>query len=165
MPPTISLIPQDDAERLIRGLELVRCVFQEHVAPFLDQSGVERFLSFTRLASLQQRFQEGHCAFEASQRGKLLGYMELRPPCHIAMLFVATAQQRQGIGRLLLCEAARCCRQAGGSCLTVNASPNAVNAYIRLGFYAEEDECSHEGILHTPMAMLLKASPLLFPKD
>lgn len=110
----IKAVASNDTKRLAQGLDLVRNVFHEHMAPHLCPEGVTRFLPHTQLESFLQRQEQGHLAFVAELDGSLAGFMELRPLCHVAMRFVANGQQRRGIGRHLLRKAVTHCSGKGG---------------------------------------------------
>jgi len=77
---------------------------------------------------------------------------------HISLLFVAREKQHQGIGRQLLQEALKIARrnEPGLSEVDVHSSPNAVNAYERLGFQAIGPEKLENGISFIPMRMRME---------
>lgn len=81
--------------------------------------------------------------------GELVGVVALRRgSSHIALLFVDGRYHRRGIGRALF-ETAR--RNSVGRIMTVNASPYAVEVYLRLGFVPTAPEQYADGIRYTPM--------------
>jgi predicted GNAT family N-acyltransferase len=76
---------------------------------------------------------------------------------HISMLFVSAESQRNGVGRGLLNKAIELCRRQSPQVrvLTVKSSPNAVNAYARLGFAVAGSECCERGIRSVPMGLVI----------
>jgi GNAT superfamily N-acetyltransferase len=147
-----------DAEAAAR---LVGDVFGEYVAPLYDARGVAEFLAYASREAFAQRLSGGHVGFVAeSERGVLVGLVELRDPCHLSLLFVSGERQRQGIGRELVGRAVAYCRQSNPEIpvMTVNASPNSVGAYDRLGFRPTGPEEERDGIRFVPMVMSLGAS-------
>ncbi|MBM3187116.1 MAG: GNAT family N-acetyltransferase [Chloroflexi bacterium] len=140
-------------ERLVCGL--VARVFRDAVAPLFTDEGVHEFLRYASAAALRQRVAEGTSRVWLALDGReMLGMIEWRAHGHISLLFVDREHQRQGIGRALLRRALADALRADRSLetLTVNASPNAVPAYERLGFTATEPERMANGIRFVPMA-------------
>ena len=88
----------------------------------------------------------------------MVGFLELRDFCHIALLFVAVEHQQEGIGRLLVDEALRLIRahQPETREVTVNASPNALAAYQHFGFQVAADFQVKNGIGFVPMTLSLE---------
>ena len=81
----------------------------------------------------------------------MAAFLEMRAGPHLALLFVDPALQRHGLGRRMLARALKLWPQAGVSQVTVNASPNAVEAYARLGFAPDGEVQTHNGITFQPM--------------
>jgi ribosomal protein S18 acetylase RimI-like enzyme len=151
----IRPITAEDVEGAAR---LVADVFGRYVAPLYVPEGVSQFLSYASREGFRQRLSGGHSGFVAeSEGGELIGLVEIRDPCHISLLFVSGAHQRQGIGKELVGEAVAHCRGSHPDTLvvTVNASPNSVGAYRRLGFRPTGPEQEKNGIRFVPMAMSL----------
>ena len=128
---------------------LAREVFDQFVAPGYAAEGIAEFHRYAAAGALSQRHDSGHVTWVAGQAGGLAGMLHLRGPAHVSMLFVRAAHQRSGIGRGLLAAAGET------DCpFTVNASPNAVTAYQRLGFrLMGSEQCVH-GIRSFPMQRL-----------
>lgn len=72
---------------------------------------------------------------------------------HIALFFVDSNYQRQGIGKKLFSLVSE--DNTGGS-ITVNSSPFAVPIYHRLGFVDTNSERVTNGLRYTPMMINLK---------
>ncbi|MCB2226213.1 MAG: GNAT family N-acetyltransferase [Desulfarculaceae bacterium] len=136
---------------------LVRRVFAEHVAPLFPPEGVEEFLSYVTPEALTTRREEGNLQLAAWQGGDMIAFLEMRTGPHLALLFVDSARQRGGVGRGLLARGLELWPEAGFSQVTVNASPNAVGAYARLGFAPDGGLQTHNGI--TFQAMRLEIEP------
>lgn len=150
----IRLVPP---EELSQAMCLVREVFQQHVAPEFSLAGIEEFSSFTTQESAQERHKQGHVFLAARIGDDLAGVAEVRDHNHICLLFVRNDHRCSGVGRRLIRACAALCRQVNPNLerLTVNASPNAVEAYLRFGFQPTEQEQLHNGIRFTPMALEL----------
>jgi GNAT superfamily N-acetyltransferase len=80
----------------------------------------------------------------AEQSGAVVGALEVRGGTHVALLFVAPAYQRQGVGRGLLSAAFGMPEYWPE--LTVNSTPGAVCAYARLGFRPVGPEEEQNGL-------------------
>lgn len=128
---------------------LAREVFDQFVAPCYGPQGIAEFHRYAAPGALSQRHDAGHVTWVAEQAGGLVGMLHLREAAHVSMLFVRAAHQGSGIGHGLLAAA------GDADCpFTVNASPNAVAAYQRLGFrLMGSEQCLH-GIRFFPMQRL-----------
>jgi GNAT superfamily N-acetyltransferase len=123
-------------------------IFAASVAPAYTAEGVETFSRYADAPAMSAR-QGNHRLVVAEVGTTLVGLLELRDESHVAMLFVESAYQRQGIGRALL-------RAAFGPetdwpPLTVNSAPGAEGAYERLGFVATGPEEERNGMRYLPM--------------
>lgn len=159
IPPVRALRPGEEEA----AMALVRETFTRWVAPCFSPEGVAEFLSFTAVGAFTERLARGHFCLVAEQDGRpdgpLDGLIEVRDASHICFLFVHSRVQRQGLGRRLVAAAAARCRELDPAvqALTVNASPNALDAYLRLGFTPTGPEQTRNGITHTPMRLDLAA--------
>jgi len=93
----------------------------------------------------------------AEERDEIVGMIELRDQKHISMLFVAKRVQRGGIEREHIRRALEKMKQKDikSARLTVNASPNSVSAYKRMGFKKDGPEQLKTGIRSVPMRRIL----------
>ena len=133
---------------------LVKRVFYEFVAPLYEVDGVEEFLSYIDPDRMVYRLINNHFVLIAEKDGKLLGAIEIRNYKHISLLFVVGNAQRQGIAKRLLDEALEICKsKIDLSEMTVNSSPNTVEAYSKLGFKIDEQEQLKNGIRFIPMKL------------
>lgn len=75
------------------------------------------------------------CHLKAEKDGRLAGTILIKNFWNMCSLFVEPGFQRQGIGRALVMAAADKCRSREGiPALRLNAAPDAVSFYARLGF-------------------------------
>lgn len=160
MNETMSLIVSSLIYRQIESSEtaaaatLAREVFDQFVAPYYVPEGVSEFHRYASADALSQRHVSGHVTYVAERDGELVGMLHLRESCHVAMLFVQSSFQRNGIARALLASA-----DAANRDFTVNSSPNAVAAYERLGFRVTGSEQCVHGIRFIPMQRLSVNDP------
>jgi GNAT superfamily N-acetyltransferase len=135
--------------------ELVLRVFDLDVAPLYVAEGIEVFHSYSQAAAMRERASAGHAILVAELGGRLVGAAEVRDFNHLSLLFVERPCQRNGIGRTLLLEVLRICRahNPGLKAMTVHSSPNAVEAYKRLGFRATSALQRQNGIDYVPMVL------------
>ena len=146
---------EEDVEAGFRdAARLTLAVFNQTVAPLMDAEGVRHFMEYASAEAWLQRQREGHRTWLARRDKRVLGVAHVRDGTHLSLLFVDPRQQRQGIARALI---ATLIKALGVERLTVNASPNAVEAYRRLGFVAQGPEDKKSGIRYTPM--LLTVAP------
>jgi ribosomal protein S18 acetylase RimI-like enzyme len=137
--------------------DLVHSTFQHDVAPLYSREGIDEFLSYAHPDALKSRLARNHIVLVASQDNSMVGMIELRDYGHVSMLFVDPLHQRQGIGQRLLQEALQLIKthHAGVREVTVNSSPNAVEAYKRFGFQATGPLQVKNGIGFVPMTLPL----------
>ena len=153
--------PKDIVYRAMRPEEenevcsLVTRVFNSFVAPQYSQEGIEEFLKFADPNAMSARTQANHFVLVAEKNDDIVGMIEMRDGEHICLLFVDEAYHRQGIARELLRKALETCArsQPGQATITVNSSPNAIEAYRHLGFQSTGHEQTRNGIRFVPMAL------------
>ncbi|MDR1060015.1 MAG: GNAT family N-acetyltransferase [Clostridiales bacterium] len=123
-------------------------VFSEFEAPCYAQEGIDEFRRFLDGLPQNAELQMTGCWKDSA----LIGLIAVRPPCHIALLFVDKAHHRQGIARLLWKSVLAAEAFAGGhGAATVNSSPYAVEIYKRLGFVPTSEEQTVNGMRFVPM--------------
>ena len=137
---------------------LVDRVFRQDVAPLYAPEGIAEFLSYATATGLRDRQGRGHVVLVAIQKGSMVGMIELRRYGHVSLLFVDPASQREGIGRALVREALGLCRAQPSPApeITVNSSPNAIEAYRSFGFRPTGDLQVKNGIRFIPMSLELE---------
>lgn len=128
-------------------------VFLKFVAPGYCQQGINSFRDFVTDNGLYRRFMKGtYRLFGAFDAGKMVGMITLREGQHISLLFVDGKYQRQGIGEALVDIVVQFVYgEPGERWLTVNAAPNAVGFYHRIGFLDLQTEQLADGIRYVPM--------------
>ncbi len=141
-------------------MEVVRGTFDAFVAPAYSVEGVEAFRAFANETALKERCGNGDFVFTARNEDGLVGILEMRECRHVALFFVNKAFQGRGIGRELLALSVEECRKrnCGVREITVNASPNAVEAYRKMGFLPQKEEQQLHGIRFVPMVLPLQDS-------
>ena len=138
---------------------LVVRVFTEFVAPLYSPEGVREFLNYAADPDrLRERLQANRFVLVAELQGRMVGVIEVRNCDHISLFFVDGQAQRKGIGSELwrLALAACLAGRPDLARITVHSSPNAVEAYNRLGFRTEGPEETVNGIRFVPMALAVK---------
>jgi GNAT superfamily N-acetyltransferase len=139
--------------------DLVVLVFTEFVAPLYSPEGVQEFLTYAAdPGQLRDRLQANHFVLVAEIQGRFAGAIEVRANDHISLFFIDGKSQRKGIGKELWRKALDTClaNQPEVAKITVHSSPNAVEAYQRLGFQAEVPEQTVNGIRFVPMALTVR---------
>jgi GNAT superfamily N-acetyltransferase len=141
--------------------DLVVRVFTEFVAPLYSLEGICEFLTYTADPDqLRERLRANRFVLVAELQGRMVGVIEVRDCDHISLFFVDGQSQQKGIGKELW-------RRALDACLadrpelariTVHSSPNAVEAYKRLGFRTEGPQQTVNGIRFVPMALGVRGS-------
>lgn len=143
--------------------DLIVMTFQRDVAPLYNKQGIREFLSYVTPEAILSRQARKHVMLVAFQDACLVGALELREYSHVSLLFVEAMGQRKGIGRQLMDEALQICEthHPGIHEITVNASPNAVEAYKRFGFHAVGELQVKNGIGFVPMALPLESANIV----
>lgn len=146
---------RSDEYQLVSNLVLE--VFDLDVAPLYVDEGIETFHVYVQAEAMKQRARSGHLMLVAEMEDRIVGAAEARDFNHLSLLFVDRQSQRKGIGRTLLLEVLRMCRAYNPSvkAMTVNSSPNAVEAYQRLGFKPTGEMQRINGIDFIPMVIEL----------
>ena len=141
--------------------EMIYAAFRESVAAGYSEDGQREFFEYAAPERLVERQRQGNRIFVARIQEQLAGLIEVRPPSHIAQLFVDNRYQGQGIARALLDSAFPDADTAAGMTVTVNAAPDAVSTYGRLGFRIIAAEQARNGIRFVPM--IRSYGPVFFP--
>jgi ribosomal protein S18 acetylase RimI-like enzyme len=133
----------------IEGASQLACAtFQRFVAPLYSSEGNAVFMAYTEADTWRARHEAGQRSWVALDGASIVGVAHVRDQSHLSELFVHSEYQRRGIARRLLSLVQR---DIQSEHITVNASPNAVSAYKRLGFEPIEPEQEKSGIRFTPM--------------
>lgn len=132
-------------------------VFLKFVAPGYGERGVNSFRDFVTDNELYHMFLTGsYHLFGAFDAGRLIGMITLRSGHHISLLFVDEKYQQRGVGAALVDIVGQFAgRKPGEGRLTVNAAPDAVGFYHRVGFLDTDTEQLADGIRYVPMQFFL----------
>jgi ribosomal protein S18 acetylase RimI-like enzyme len=146
--------------------DLIFRTFSEFIAPHYSRAGILAFLKYIRPGSLLERLQKEHFVLLAIAQRKIIGIIEVRGNRHISLLFVDKQFQKMEIAKELLRRTLRICMKEKPdlSKITVNASPNSVEIYKRLGFRPVGSEQVKKGIRYTPMTLELSKAKVLTGK-
>jgi GNAT superfamily N-acetyltransferase len=146
-----------EEDEIIQAHALVSAVFDEFVASLFSDEGITEFKSFIEPPKLLERLRANSFMLAAEIDGELVGIIGVRDWRHVSILFVRGDQQGKGIARSLLAEALRRCQTANPDLVkvTVNSSPNAVEAYRHMGFIPTSEEQLTNGIRFVPMVLVL----------
>jgi GNAT superfamily N-acetyltransferase len=134
---------------------LVEQVFGHDVAHLYAEEGVREFLAYATADKIVDRSARDHHVLVAVAGDTLISMIEIRHADHVSMFYVDPAYQRQGVGRKLLACGLAFCREQRPDLhtVTVNSSPNAVDAYQRFGFRATGPLQVKNGIGFVPMVL------------
>ena len=137
-----------EVKDLPAAIKLIETVFMAFEAPDYDVAGVEEFMNYIQLESLAEKITSGKFrVWGCFDNQRLIGVIAMRPPAHIALLFVDAGYHRQGIAGALFNEV----KKDYPSPITVNSSPYAEAAYEKLGFTKTSDVQKINGMLFIPM--------------
>ena len=162
-PPAVAVAraAAADAAAIAR---LIEPGFARFIAPTLGDVGRVAFRLYVTEKALRGRLEQGAVAWCASLEATTVGYAELRGRDgrpdgidHLTLLFVGIDHQGRGIARRLI-QTARAHLAAADPPvgeLTVNASAYALPIYARLGFRPTAAAGELDGIVATPMRLVL----------
>ena len=167
LPPTsVRRAAPADAAAIAR---LIEPGFARFIAPTLGDVGRVAFRLYVTEKALRTRLEQGAVAWCAMHEATAVGYAELgcrdgRPDGidHLTLLFTAVEHQGRGIARCLMRTVTAHLLAADPPVgdLTVNASAYALPLYARLGFHPTAAKGELDGIVATPMRLVLSpASP------
>lgn len=135
--------------------QLVSKVFDEFVAPNYFTEGNQEFYKYLDTDAIRDRLYNNHFIILCKDNEQVAGIIEMRNFDHVSMLFVDKAYQGRGIAKQLLKKALdiACEQNPQLEEVSVNASPNAVSIYEKLGFSKTTEEQEVHGIRFTPMTL------------
>jgi len=138
---------------------LIRRVFLRDVAPLFSRKGVATFMAFLRSGALRERLRRDLFALVARDAGRIVGVVAVRDASHVSLLFVTPSMRGRGVAGTLVEKARAIClrRRPRLAAMTVNASPNAVVAYERMGFERLGRLRVKNGIGFIPMRFTIRA--------
>lgn len=138
---------------------VVKLSFDRFVAPDWSAAACAHFTSDSTPLALAAKIKDAFHAAGARAAGRMVGFLMMRSPAKLNVLFVHPDFQRRGIGRALW-ERARIRVEAAQpqiQTVELNASPFAVPFYRSVGFVPISAEYSREGFRATHMACWLPA--------
>jgi len=135
---------------------VIQAALTKFILPECSEQGAQRLLGATSPSAILSEIRDGTVYFLAKSNDKIVGVVGLRSNCHLYHLFVLPDVQKGGIGKSLwrfvhdfavneLC----------ATCITVNASMNAVKFYRQLGFEPVSEYRIRHGIKDIPMKFTL----------
>jgi len=162
MTNSINLRPMGSGEE-VEVSNLVARSFNEFISPDFSDEGIDEFFSYSNPRALRKRSEGSHFVLVAESDGIIAGMIEIREMRHVSMLFVDKAFQRKSLGKELLNAALERIESDGQAPekLTVHSSRFAVPFYESLGFVQTEEEKIIHGVIHIPMALLLREGKIL----
>jgi GNAT superfamily N-acetyltransferase len=139
------LIERIEVDNRKKALLLIEKTFMEYEACDYSTEGVNSFMKILA----DQDFLDGLDMMGAFIDSDLVGVIATKNSgSHIALFFVEGNYHKQGIGKALFQRVLQGCFKDK---MTVNSSPYAVAVYEHLGFVADGEERSTDGIRYTPM--------------
>lgn len=154
--PVIADISTAEIDEVV---DMIQTVFDHFIAPGFKNEGRKHFRRYIRPVDIFERLAAGSVILTARVNQRLAGVIEIRGGNHIALLFTAIHFQRQGVARRLLAAATNRCLQPDKEppdILTVNAAPNAVPVYEKLGFSCTSSPQEKYGITFVPMEKVIR---------
>lgn len=138
---------------ILDGLHLVWEVFAEKLAPAYTPQGVMEFQTFIKLENVMPKVEQGDLVFwGAYENTELCGVAAVQSTGHLSLLFVRSKWEGQGVSKMLFAEVYRyCTAERGLMRITVNAAPQALEVYRRLGFRETAPQQTVNGITFIPM--------------
>ncbi|MBP2100217.1 GNAT family N-acetyltransferase [Enterococcus rivorum] len=148
---SIKIIHPEQKE-FSQALVLIETTFDEFEAPDYSEEGQKEFKKFIQNENISQLIKNNQLLMWGYlKKDRLIGIVAVRPPNHIALLFVDKNYHRQGVARLLFNTAFEQIKTTTSQEITVNSSPYAEIAYKHLGFTKVGELQIVNGIQFIPM--------------
>ena len=138
----------------------------EHLSQVMEEivgnkelKGFQHFMeNVANKGKMLDRMKKGCQFFIVFHQGRLAAVTELRPPGHLALLFVGNDFQGKGLGKKLLAHAIETCisQFPEATKMTLNSNPNAVAFYEKLKLFKTDELKIKNGISYVPMAFSMK---------
>ena len=147
----------------VEVVNLVARSFNEFIAPDFPDEGIEEFFNYANPRALKKRSDGSHFVLVAEAEGAIAGMIEIREMRHVSMLFVDKAYHRRGIAKELFSAALDRIKSEHRppKKVTVHSSRFAVPFYESLGFVRTGAEKIIHGVIHIPMALVLRKGRIL----
>ena len=141
--------------------DLILRVFHKYVAPTYSSKGIETFLSMLSPEFLKERDPEKF-TIVAVQKDQLTGTLSMINMSHIALLFVISEMQGNGIGNSLIQFGINKCLEDHPDMkeITVSSSPNSLSFYQNIGFEIIGEETNENGMRFIPMRKMIDKKKL-----
>lgn len=144
---TIRKAVPEDAEGVCR---VVHEAFVADVAPENSKEGVEFFLRVQNPAYFTKKIPAFVSAYVAEKAGEIIGVIAIGKK--LSTFFILPEHQRSGVGKRLLSIAVTdWAAKTSEVILSVNSSPNAVEAYEKMGFVRVGKEDLANNVRFLPM--------------
>jgi len=137
---------------------LIKCVYDEFVAPDYSKAGNDFFYDFIVADCFVDRINTKDNIILVAECDNLkIGMIEVRDNNHISLLFVDKHYHGQGIARELFVQAVKMCKMRDKDLdkFYVHASPYSVPIYQKLGFHKTNEIQEQFGIKYIPMEMMI----------
>lgn len=139
------------------AMELAWRTFLKFEAPEYPEEGIRSFHEFITDDMLHRMFLIGsYQMFAAFDAERMIGMITMRDEGHISLLFVEESYHKRGVGRALIHRLEDyLLAEMGIGKITVNASPYGEGFYRKLGFCETAARMQQDGIIYTPMELIL----------
>lgn len=137
-------------------LNLVYSTFDAYVGKDYSQEGRDTFYKFINKENLNKIFETGERVIIAEVEEEIIAFLATRNKTHISLFFVDSDFQGRGIGRSILNILEEECLRADEEYISVNSSPYAEKAYMKMGFEKKEELQEKDGICYIPMIKKVK---------
>ncbi|MEM7370565.1 MAG: GNAT family N-acetyltransferase [Bacteroidota bacterium] len=126
-------------------------IYQEEIAPHNREIGHANFQKFIHPTQFTSRYEQGSVVWELFRENQRAAICECKNQ-HVFLLFVGKDHRHQGIAKELLTHVKREVIKKGFlPYLTLNAAPNSLSFYQKMGFKSLGPEEDKNGIRSTPM--------------
>lgn len=152
-----SNIKQVGKEELDNAFSLIWTTFNEFIAPDYTKEAVDNFKrNIIDNKEYKNSFISGsEVMYGAYVEEKLAGILSIRGQNFISCAFVDKKYHRTGVATKLFQYVIPLLKESGSTSLRLNSSPYAVPFYHSLGFKDLGKQQVYNGILFTPMELIL----------
>ena len=153
---TYSVKPMLSSE-FASAYELAWESFSSSCKKIFPPEGAESFHDFLYGGKIEEKYAVGKFVmFGCYSEGELIGVGGMRDGSHIALMFTAEKFRRMGVGRIIMKKLIAEALKTGQKKITLNSSPTGINFYKAMGFVETDIEQISEGIIYTPMELVLR---------